>query len=108
MHTKTSSIKRTFSAVAIVLGCSFPLASVAETLIQAKDTIAGMGAEIRFTGFTPSTDLDCTVETPAGDELLIPVRTDTEGNATAELRPRETEHAGVYSILVQGAAMESF
>lgn len=77
-----------------------PLEAVAGGRIQADDIIAGLEGQAVLSGFASSTNVEVHLQTPAGDDIAIPARTDTTGNAVVAIPAGLTEEAGTYGLVV--------
>lgn len=78
---------------------TLPFTAIAAGSVQVADSIAGLGANIRLSGFPPNANLSLDVETPE-DLLTLSARTDARGEGVAMLGSAQTEAAGEYRVTV--------
>lgn len=90
------------STVAIALCCLVPSAAEAAIVLSVESpTIAGLGTQIQVQGLIPSARADISVQSPAGQEILIPVVADSKGSARGEVKNTEMQVAGAYSVQIE-------
>ncbi|PIQ76758.1 hypothetical protein COU78_04160 [Candidatus Peregrinibacteria bacterium CG10_big_fil_rev_8_21_14_0_10_49_24] len=75
--------------------------SAAAASISADDSVAGLGTDIDIAGFPANTSVHVVVSPPLGAEILLPVQTDTSGAGSVQLKGRDTEVAGIYTITIE-------
>jgi len=90
------SFGHTCLAVATLL--LLPLCAVAEGTLHADDSVAGLGTDIDVAGVEAGMQLMVVVTPPLGEEQTIAIRTDARGATSAQLKGRDTEVAGVYTV----------
>ena len=96
--------KRLTAIVAVMV--LLPSAAHAAVTIRADDSVAGLGTDIDIVSAESSADLFMIVTPPLGTEIVSPVRTDAEGNATVQLKGRDTEVAGIYKVSLEKNGMD--
>ncbi|MBU1911126.1 fibronectin type III domain-containing protein [Patescibacteria group bacterium] len=93
-------MKKHISTIAILAGLLTPLPAMCadEVLVDAADTVAGLGAQIQIEGMGPQWNADIVVIPPYGEEILMPLIIKADGTAEAELVGKKTEVAGTYEV----------
>ena len=98
---RTPLLRTTLTGLLLLI----PLTVVALSQIDAEDSIAGLGLEIKVQGLPASSAVDIVVTPPARSAVTIPVRTDAKGNADVHMEHALTEQAGTYRVEVQQKGM---
>ena len=87
-----------FAVIGTLLG--LPLSLLAAGSITVNDSIAGLGATVRIQGFVNQTDLTLVVSTPE-TSLTYPTHTDSDGNASINVKSADSEAAGTYTATLK-------
>lgn len=96
MHTKLphTLLSLLLLATPLTIGATGgPVVITVETPV-----IAGLGTQLRVQGLAAGESAHLSIQTPDGDEILLPVTADADGEAREELRGSEMERAGTYGI----------
>ncbi|MFA7682446.1 MAG: hypothetical protein WCX61_05460, partial [Candidatus Peribacteraceae bacterium] len=88
-------LTRTLSFVVFL---TLPLTALGTGILEASDTVAGLGTDIHVRGLTAKEQTYVVVLPPYGVEIVVPVTTDGQGNATAHVSGNETQLAGTYDV----------
>lgn len=98
---------KTFTAC--VLASAIPMIAVAAGSVSIETpAIAGLGTRIQLKGFSPSQAMHISVDPPEGDEILLPVTTDENGDGRQELKGDEMRIAGTYSVRIEAKGQTLF
>jgi len=81
---------------AILLALLVPANVLSTGVLSVQDTIAGLGVQAQLKGFAPKSSMDVVVVPPSGGTNVIPVTTDTAGNAKTLLPGDAVTEAGLY------------
>lgn len=86
-------------STALLLGMfATPLPTQGREMTQLQDTVAGVGTQVHVRQLEANERIDVLVLPPVGDEIVIPVQADANGEAVADVHGDETERAGVYTV----------
>lgn len=93
--------------VITALFLALPLSAAAAS-ISAGDSVAGLGTDIDIAGFPAHSGLHVVVTPPLGEEILLPIQTNVSGAGSVQLKGRDTEVAGMYTVKIEksGVAFE--
>lgn len=90
----------------VALATVLPLSAHAAAAIRADDSVAGLGTDIDITEVEQNAELSVVVTPPLGTEIVFPVNTDSEGNASLQITGRDTEVSGVYRVSLEQSGMD--
>ena len=90
-------MKRQLPAI-VALTMLLPHIAYAAVALRADDSVAGLGTDIAVLGAEQRAEFTVVITPPLGVEMALPVQTDDEGNATFQLKGRDTEIAGMYRV----------
>jgi len=98
-------MKKQLTAI-VALMVLLPSTAHAAATIRADDSVAGLGTDIDIVSAESSAELSIVVTPPLGAEIVSPIRTDADGNATVQLKGRDTEVAGMYRVSLERNGMD--
>src|SRR3989338_558579 len=90
-------MKRQLPAI-VALTMLLPHIAYAAVALRADHSVAGLGTDIAVLGAEQRAEFTVVITPPLGVEMALPVQTDDEGNATFQLKGRDTEIAGMYRV----------
>ncbi len=79
-----------------------PQVALSAALLNAADTVAGLGTSITLHGMEAQSSIDVTVVPPYGPETTLSTQSDASGNASVRIEGSALTVAGSYSVEAQG------
>lgn len=83
---------------ATVIALSIPATAIAQLVLFADDSIAGLGLDVGISGADANTRIELSMETPEGAQESFIAQTDKQGKAAFAIPGRSTETAGAYQL----------
>lgn len=86
--------------IAIAIALLLTPISAAAGMLQAQDSVAGVGIDIALSSFTPQSNIEVQFVSPDNTPNAFAVRMDAQGNGTLAIAGRFAELAGTYVLTV--------